>query len=367
MAKKNTNEPYIEPVMTHNVLIDTMEKIGFGNSSNCTGMKILVINNYDVALQYAMENEVTYITADKECYDKFNFFTSSDFGDDDNCILVEEDNWLDAIKKVLDMKFDVAIMNPPYDRNLHLKILEKVIPIANKVVNISPVRWLQDPFAKYLKTSDYKKFEESISKKIETLDIIPAEEATKKFDNAAFTMNLGIYVCGNGGYQYDSETLLIKKIVKKVMSNSWENFSWQDYYDNKIIAKTYSLNVAPIHSKDSVYPIMCQTYDKQCLVLPAKKRTDGKGGMGHNGGHFEFDTENERLNFYNCYNHRFMQWYCRLWKYDVHVVGYKVPYFGDYTKPWTTKMFCDYFDITGYIDDEHAVPGSEWEEIMKQW
>lgn len=36
-------------------------------------------------------------------------------------------------------KFDVAIMNPPYDGNLHLRILEKVIPIADKVISISPV------------------------------------------------------------------------------------------------------------------------------------------------------------------------------------------------------------------------------------
>lgn len=360
MAKKNTNEPYIEPVMTHNVLIDTMEKIGFGNSSNCTGMKILVINNYDVALQYAMENEVTYITADKECYDKFNFFTSSDFGDDDNCILVEEDNWLDAIKKVLDMKFDVAIMNPPYDRNLHLKILEKVIPIANKVVNISPVRWLQDPFAKYLKTSDYKKFEESISKKIETLDIIPAEEATKKFDNAAFTMNLGIYVCGNGGYQYDNETPLIKKIIKKTMENSWEPFNFAK--NKKPVDKTYIINIAGIHSKEAKYPFVCNTYNQQLKTQTPK---DFKGGR--NGAHFSFDTEVERLNFYLCYTHRFMSWHASLWKFDVNMNTFKIPYFGDYTKPWTTKMFCDYFDITGYIDDEHAIPGSEWEEIMKQW
>ena len=53
-----------------------------------------------------------------------------------------------------------------------IKILEKVIPVADKVVNISPVRWLQDPLAKYKKNSDYKKFEESISKKIESLDVI---------------------------------------------------------------------------------------------------------------------------------------------------------------------------------------------------
>ena len=36
-------------------------------------------------------------------------------------------------------KFDVAIMNPPYDGNLHLKILEAVIPVADKVVKAHQV------------------------------------------------------------------------------------------------------------------------------------------------------------------------------------------------------------------------------------
>ena len=98
------------------------------------------------------------------------------------------------------MKFDAIIMNPPYDRNLHLKILEAVIPHADKVVNISPVRWLQDSFAPYSTRSDYCKFEDSVSKKIETLDVIPAKDASKLF-GASFTMNLGIYVCSeHGGY-----------------------------------------------------------------------------------------------------------------------------------------------------------------------
>ena len=72
-------------------------------------------------------------------------------------------------------KFDIAIMNPPYDGNLHLKILEKVIPIADKVVNISPIRWLQDPFAEYKKSTDWKKFED-IRKRIESVDVIDPVE-----------------------------------------------------------------------------------------------------------------------------------------------------------------------------------------------
>lgn len=33
-------------------------------------------------------------------------------------------------------------MNPPYDGNLYLKILDAVIPHAEKIVNISPIYWL---------------------------------------------------------------------------------------------------------------------------------------------------------------------------------------------------------------------------------
>ena len=28
------------------------------------------------------------------------------------------------------------------------------------------------------------------------------------------------------------------------------------------------------------------------------------------------------------------------------------------------KRFCEYFNITGYIDDDHAEPNSEWETIL---
>ena len=49
---------------------------------------------------------------------------------------------------------------------------------------------------------------------------------------------------------------------------------------------------------------------------------------------------------------------------DVHVHHKFLPYMQDYTQPWTDKRFCEYFDITGYIDDEHAVPNSEWEIIL---
>ena len=52
-------------------------------------------------------------------------------------------------------------------------------------------------------------------------------------------------------------------------------------------------------------------------------------------------------------------------KIDSHTPFKFLPYMQDYTQPWTDKRFCEYFGITGYIDDEHAEPNSEWEIILK--
>ena len=80
-------------------------------------------------------------------------------------------------------------MNPPYLKNLHLKILEIVCSFTDKVINISPIRWLQDPLAKYKQNSDFNHFEDSITKKIEEIEFIKADVAETLLD-ASFSMNL---------------------------------------------------------------------------------------------------------------------------------------------------------------------------------
>lgn len=243
-------------------------------------------------------------------------------------------------KKEYTMHFDIAIQNPPYDRNLHLKVLEQVLKVADKVINISPVRWLQDPFAPYLTRSDYCKFEDSISKKIESLDIIPAKDASQLFD-ASFSMNLGIYVCDKGGYEYQHNDPLITKIVEKTMANNWMPFSPKNYYNSNIEKKNFALNVAGFGD-----PIMCKTYASQLTAHLVSKDNAMHGGGSKRGGHFEFDTEEERKNFYDCYTHPFMLWHSKLWKVDQSTYDDKVPYFGDYTHQWRLRDFFDWFDLT---------------------
>ena len=60
-------------------------------------------------------------------------------------------------------KIDFILMNPPYDRSMHLKFLEKTIQIGDNVISIQPVRWLEESVGKTKKNSAYNKYEESIS------------------------------------------------------------------------------------------------------------------------------------------------------------------------------------------------------------
>lgn len=83
-------------------------------------------------------------------------------------------------------------MNPPYDRSLHLKILRQVINKADEVVNLSPIRWLQDPLAEMKgNRADYGRFAD-IRSKITSLEVVDGKEAEKMF-GIDLPFNLGIY------------------------------------------------------------------------------------------------------------------------------------------------------------------------------
>lgn len=74
------------------------------------------------------------------------------------------------------MTYDFILMNPPYDKNLHLKIVEQSIPMLTDdgiLVNLSPIRWLQDPLAKYKKNRDWYKFKE-VREHTHKIDVVSA-------------------------------------------------------------------------------------------------------------------------------------------------------------------------------------------------
>lgn len=363
---------------------EVMKILGFGLHNKT----ILVIRDFISAKYYARKNRVIYLTDNTKLYEKFKNAVNNDLcGHDDNCILIN--NWKNKlqfnISKMLEKfnmpKFDVAIMNPPYDGNLHLKILEKVISVADKVVNISPIRWLQDPLAKYKKNSDYNKFENSISKKIDDIEIVNGITATNLF-GADFVSDLAIYTLSNGDFDYlnFSTNTIIDKIqkIKEKLYNKIE-YKKQDGWrvrvqemkpiPNNIDKNTIGYKTMKYfltHSKLSwVYKDGYQNnihWSKNTLSNGTGRKTfTNKDILPES---IKFDTEIEAKNFENSTKTMFYKYIFSTMKIDSHTPFKFLPYMQDYTQPWTDKRFCEYFGITGYIDDEHAEPNSEWEIIL---
>ena len=111
-------------------------------------------------------------------------------------------------------------------------------------MNLSPIRWLQDPLAEYKKNSDWEKFED-IRKHIESLDVVPMVEATQLFNGAAFSMDLGIYhITKKGGWTSSFANSIINKVVE---------------HSNKTVSDVMSEN-----EDDGWFPCTEQCYRKWC-------------------------------------------------------------------------------------------------------
>ena len=326
--------------------------------------KILVVRDIYTACYLSINNDVTFVSDDSEAISMFvnTVIVNPEFGTNDSYVFVNENTnieWLNTIDWVVkNMKFDVAIMNPPYDGNLHLKILEKVIPIADKVVNISPIRWLQDPLAKYKPKKDNlpEKYKNILSA-LESLTIIPASDANKLFN--INWGDLGIYVidknCKNP-YQIIEHPGV--KIVDKIQFN--KSCSLRDVMRNE-----KGIYFCPItHAMRAVNCAHGYT------ILFTDNGPYAKSGWTKDAGnnyHFiNLNSKNEVDNFKKYVTTKSVRFICKL----VALGGMGgqnnlIPYMPDYTQPWTDKRFCEYFGITGYIDDDHAEPNSEWEIILK--
>lgn len=280
-------------------------------------------------------------------------------------------------REMANKKIDVVIMNPPYSGRLHLKILEKVIQIADKVVNISPVRWLQDPFAKYKKKNDYNKFEESISKKIESLEVLDAKNANGMF-GAIFGTDLGIYTCSNNNnnYIYTELTDCCVKRVVQYMVNNHANFDYNKKDGVRIrIPRICGGKSGGSGERNKVR--LCEV--RNCLGQPfvfTNGLLDGKQWHEHYKKNqyskttdlitwsIKFASKAEADNFFASVNTQFYKYIHHNVILDVNVEECKILFMQDYTQPWDDKRFCEYFNITGYIDDDNAEPNSEWEIIL---
>ena len=386
------------PTVFTNMLVSKL-----GEISNKT---VLVIRDWYTAVFLAKNNKVLFVTDDPEAEEKFRLVVirNISFGNDDEVLFIN--NWkldllvnevntgkkkktqkktwkeiLSKCKKEWPMKFDCCIMNPPYDGNLHLKILVAVISIANKVVNISPVSQLVNCVNMFKEgNNETKKYFAGIGKHLKSCGkIFSIEEALQIFTGARITNPLAIQVYENS-YNSIEECERVnshngmKTIVKKVYDYSHDVDNIENHLESNK-KDGYRIKFGRIgggtwtafrpHTLDAFKEVV---YDglladgrphwQMCSVNQYTKKTEELPES------LPFTTKAEAQNFIDSYNTKFLKTCLGFLHVDMRIHPEYLPYMQDYTQPWDDKRFCDYFGITGYIDDDHAEPGSEWEIIL---
>lgn len=299
-----------------------------------------------------------------------------------NAVRIVMDN-IDISKTVnlydIDMKFDCIIMNPPYQKNLHLKILAEAIKHLkddkSKVINLSPVRWLQDPLAKDKKSTDFKRYEEKISKHLTDVNVINALEANNLFNIYNFT-DLAIYVASANDGTFDYEHKLIEDYLgnRKDIFYKIYNFCKKSNMSNHIEFNLNGISVkfnclfgghnnpfTLVTSNHSHPYIDGYTEDGKSYADCAFKKKDVDENK-QNQSTVKFNSIAQAKNFIMSVQTKFYMFVNSLTKRDVHVSLIALPWMGDAVNPrtglkgyeseWTDEDFYKFFNIT---DDEKKI------------
>ena len=279
-------------------------------------------------------------------------YTVNDFLDMDNNDILKENGG---------KKFDVTLMNPPYDKSLHLKFLEKTIKISDNVVSIQPIRWLQDPISKNKKVSAYNKYKESIFNHIKDIEVINSKISTKLFGGENITtinFDLGIYVCDKtGGWNNIFENKILEKIINKtngIPITKFKDINKKCFCLLTLIDGGHRERGGGKSSYDIIrnekwygkYYVNGISTNGNSVEENKKRNKMATNGNIQTWPIVQFNTEEECKNFYNFTKTKFFKYIYKEEMVDVNVHPQYLPFMEDYTKEWSNEMIYKYFELT---------------------
>ena len=263
------------------------------------------------------------------------------------------------------MRFDKVIMNPPYKGSLHLEILSKILTKGSIIVNLSPIRWLED-IERDSERSTKSRFD-GLFHHIESIEKLNIFEAIRNFNCSLNSpVNLGIYLVRADTY-YDNSSLLRNALLERVCNFNFKNGDFLE--DNK--KDGYRVKVSKIVASKS----RGEGIRKPALSSLGKLLWfyDGKGIDGkpwyeyYFKNQFSKDTETiptsikfssqeECENFIKSFDTPFARYIEDLLISDAHVNSHKVLFMGNAINPrtrlkgylgeWINEDFYEFFGVT---------------------
>lgn len=236
-------------------------------------------------------------------------------------------------------KFDVAIMNPPYNGDLHLKILNNVKKFVDNVVNISPIRKMQQALI----------FNTELPVKDMAIDRIPMDMANEIFKTVEICTDLGIWYNGKCSTNIIPHYNLVHKLITKLKT-----------YKTGLLSSKFEKTIGKFPVK-FLYGVAHANHSRSCyrIVSDNESTAFSLEPTGHVR-YINVSNYQEQKDLQKIYNLLFL----RFCYYIIERGNTPYKWLPVFDNTYTNKKFCLEFDITGYIDDEHAETNSEWEFIL---
>ena len=241
-------------------------------------------------------------------------------------------------------KFDKIIMNPPYDYSMHLRILEKALVHLKDhgtCVNLSPVRWLEDPLAKDKKNSDYLRFGDSVLKHIQSVEKIPMIETNKLFGINFY--DLGIYALDTEDHDVHLPCFENKSVNKiKELAK----------LDNVMM---HSTPEGPSQTYEGEFGVITSHYNDLGNWVSSNECLWTKARFNHTTKKIVFEHHCEIGNFFRSLLTETFKGYARMVKKNQRQPWQAVPWLGGQINPrtkvkgymseWTDEDLCKLFEI----------------------
>ena len=266
------------------------------------------------------------------------------------------------------MQYAVAVGNPPFKKNLHLKIINSIIPHIDNGEScfIHPARWFEDPLAGYKKNADKTKFK-GIVDRLEEVKVIDKKTVNKRFGitfNGEFMISKVKAMPTGKDIKVYSD--IARKCVDAIVAYSKNNNLGMHVEKNRIDGWRVQVKaITPLDphiDSTTEYSRKCQCnvfamnavnvfyngYDGATEWMKTRRQTQGKKESGAPFPEsIKFKTKKEAVNFEKSCNTNFYNNILYLLKLDMHTPMNFLPWMGDYSHPWTDSDYCQFFGKLG--------------------
>lgn len=239
-------------------------------------------------------------------------------------------------------------MNPPYERNLHRKILVEAITHRTKTgecVCLAPSLY-----------TNYKN-DKNMQMLPSSYEIITPSDASKLFNGIQLQDSLLITVWNDKNHISEKEIYeqFVPRgfnIVKKLkFKKSFNDFNILNYTNEKYFVPLKLMTARWDKNKDIIIDKLGLLIDGYTLTGQYYKAIRSKNKDRPCGG-IAFKTKNEAMNFINSCNTIFFKFLVKMLHTNSRYILKDYPFMEDYTEPWTDERFYKFFNIT---EDEQKV------------